>query len=982
MAKSDSGDKIGESGDDGDKVSAHSQLIAWIMERAAAKVRQQRGDKKDRPKKVTQTAVADAIDVSDSMVSRWINEGRLPQEGTLNDSVFPNLKVPLDEQTEILKLRQKALEEARQGITDGYPGERRPRTAGKLAVPAQARPRSQALTAAVTDGSASSGPPADALPDPTRPAQLAQSAGEDDGTDGACDDAGDAGDVGASSQERGPGVISGTTTAQLQHEGHNGQDHSTAGPPPAAEDIPKQLAKVLQHLADAVYDECDQIASDPRHDLQLPLPIPLRWRLADGQCAQAVDNAVTGQRRLERFAPLPGITAAAADTVQAGGPDELFALYAGLVSGRIVVTGRYGSGKSAAALLTMLDALDHRRALPRELRWQVPVPVLLTADSWNPRRQSLRTWLADQLAIRHEFLTSDAYGVDVAGELVRRGKVALFLEGLDQMEQGLRRDALKSLAAEHAIRLVVMSRPDEYADAAASVPFPGALVVQLEPVPVEDAAEHLRRRQDGPGSHSICAVIEHLRQQPDSPLTQALDSPLNLTLLRADIAANEPLLEPGRFRTRRQVGDFLLARFVPRAYSIGRPEGLTEQEERAWNDHIAAQLHKVGFIATQMEGTDLAWWRMHHWAPARWRLLANIVVGVVVMGALGMLVFGPIGRYTVLGHTGLGFGIRYGAFMGFCFGVLAGAVSEARELRPARRAAVEEFLNRCCPAVVKRRWPQLGGSGVLALFNPAIALLILTIMIMAVGNQSGHPVVGHLLFGLPAGLIAAAVTGYAATRARLLPINRSRWAALRPTRADLLAALSTGAPIGLTYGLTKTPQFGVLAGLFTGFTFGLMTAVTRPISNPDISTTPFTRWRQDRNRALRIGLVAGTPIGLALGIQNGLAHGPLAGITATIGLGTIIALGCMIGISDCWRTTLLFAQLHLHQRWRHFRHHEHEGVFPLRGMQFLQDAWARDVMRISGPYLQFWHTRLQELLTADYTRDAAGSATESTDKNI
>jgi hypothetical protein len=46
--------------------------------------------------------------------------------------------------------------------------------------------------------------------------------------------------------------------------------------------------------------------------------------------------------------------------VDGGRIGDLFAVYAGLDSGRLIVLGDAGTGKSAAAILTVLDALNHR----------------------------------------------------------------------------------------------------------------------------------------------------------------------------------------------------------------------------------------------------------------------------------------------------------------------------------------------------------------------------------------------------------------------------------------------------------------------------------------------------------------------------------------------------------------------------------------------------------------------------------------------
>ncbi|MEV0663878.1 hypothetical protein ACIBI3_21925 [Actinomadura luteofluorescens] len=756
------------------------------------------------------------------------------------------------------------------------------------------------------------------------------------------------------------------------------------------------MSAALQDLNDAVLEECNAIASDPRYDLHLPLPIPLRWKLAPSQPEHVVETAVAGGQ-LYTPRPLPGAGQVTTDSVRAGGPTELYALFGGLPSGRLVLTGPQGRGKSTAAILTMLEVLRHRGNLPESARAEVPVPVQLSANTWNPRRQSLRTWLVQQLATSYDFLTGGDYGRDAHRHLVQRGRIALFLEGLEQLDPGLRREALKRLASEHAIRVMILSRSDEYADAAAAVPLPGALILQLLPVPTRDAIAYLTRRQEGPGIDHTRALIEHLQQQeqlpdqePRSPLAQALDSPLNLILLRSDPAANGPLLTLGQYTTRREVEDFLLARLVTRAYSFDRPQDPSQAEELQWRDHIAARRQQLAFLADWMQGNDLAWWQIHFRSSAAVRCAANCLAGVVVMSGVGALVFGKPGHYTVNGHTGIPFGLKYGAFMGAVFGALAGMISETRDLRPRHQARIEQALRRCCPSALRARWRERYPVGAHIPFNPAIALLVLAVVSMAVGNQSGHPW-GHLLFGLPAGVIAAAAAGYSASSSRLAPIGRSRWALVRPSRSDLLVALSIGVPIGLTYALTKTTQFGVVSGVFTGCTFGFMISMARPRTSPDNSTTPFSRRIQDRQRALRVALAAATPIGGALGLQNGLAHGPIAGITAILGLGTIITLGCMAALSDSWRTTLTFAQIHLRERWRAHRYRRRsrrsprattpctrceQALFPLNGMRFLREACDLDLMRPAGPYIRFWHARLQELLATTHTCEPSAPTPE------
>ncbi|MBB2910764.1 hypothetical protein FHS43_002027 [Streptosporangium becharense] len=701
-------------------------------------------------------------------------------------------------------------------------------------------------------------------------------------------------------------------------------------PRPAYQEEPADpLSRAADALARNVHAQWEEEAA--WRGLDIPPPIPPRWIGTRRPVIGPVEVAVGDPARRVRFAALPGHTRATADLVHEGGLDELFALYAGLGSGRIVMMGGYGCGKTTTAILMLLDALDQRVGLPAGMRVRTPVPVLLAAHGWDPRRQSLGDWFAGQLATTYGFLHAPEYGPDAAAELVRGGRVALFLDGFDEMDDARRAEALRHInRRRRTFRLVVLTRTDAFATAveAGGLPLHGAVAVELAPVSPDRAIGYLSgfRRSPARGGDELEKLIDRLRHSPDDQVSRALDTPLNLSLVREDPHAAGELLTSGRFGTRDQVEDFLLGRVVPTAYEPGREPGPDPERARRW----------LGYLASRMGRGDLDWWRMHHWAPAWERCLLNTLAGVALMSCVGALVFGPVGRYTVAGHTGALFGAGYGAAMGGLFGFMAALISELRDPGPGWERAIRSVVPRWA-----RRVPWRPSRFA---YSPAIGLFLFTAVTMAVGNQSGYP------SGLPAGAVIAVTAGRAAMRIRVVSGVRPWWARPRPDGTDLVTALAAGLPVGLAYGLTKTPSYGVAAGLISGFTFGFMTAAARPVSDADTPPDPGTSWRRDRHRALAVGLTAGVPIGLALGVQNGHAHGPAAGIAAALGLGTIIALGSMVGISDAWRTCLLFLQLRL------------RGVFPLRGKRFLDDARDRGVLRAAGPRIQFRHDRLRAVL--------------------
>ncbi|MGC5010661.1 hypothetical protein ACLQ2R_07850 [Streptosporangium sp. DT93] len=694
-----------------------------------------------------------------------------------------------------------------------------------------------------------------------------------------------------------------------------------------------RAAKAANALARKLRAQWEDEAAD--RGLDNPPPIPPRWVRTSRPVASRLRVALDDPRR-PRFTPLPGTRPATAQAVEGGELAGLFDLYAGLGSGRIVVMGHSGTGKSATAILLLLEALDHRVRLPLPQAMSTPVPVLLNACDWDPRRHGLGDWFARQLATAYDFLASPEYGPDAAGELVRHGMVSLLLDGFDEMDRPRQVQALQHINRQRrSFRLLVLARTDDFTTAvqAQTRPLHGAAAVELLPVTGEQAIRYLQDHRPDPPARDdpMNQLIDRLRRHPDDPVSRALDTPLTLTLLREDPHAAAGLLQPGRFTTREQAEDHLLDRVVLTAYPPHR-SGPSAEQAREW----------LGFLATRMGRGDLAWWRMHHWAPMWERCLINALAGTLLMSGISAVVFGPIGRYTVAGNTGTAFGVWYGALMGGCFGLLAGLVSELRDPR-------SDWTDRLCaafgrrPARLLRRRPRPA-------FNTAVGLAIFMVVTMAVGNQSAYSC------GLFAGVVAAAAAGHAATRVRPTSSTGSWWSRMRPGGVDLLAAATIGGPIGLAYGVSKTPPHGTFAGLIAAFGFGLMVSVARPIADIDTPPTPGRRWRLDRRRALLVACSAAIPIGLALGFQNGRTHGLPAGIVTAAGFGIMIALGSVAAISDIWRTGLLFAQLRMRR------------LFPLRGMRFLEDARRRHVLRTAGARYQFKHDRLRATLADDRPR--------------
>ena len=89
-------------------------------------------------------------------------------------------------------------------------------------------------------------------------------------------------------------------------------------------------------------------------------PIPVSW----SRPSLALAGPVTAAAASRRFAALPGLAPAREAQLATGQIDDLHAVYGGLRSGRLVIAGAPGSGKTSAAVLLVLAALQHRDRVP------------------------------------------------------------------------------------------------------------------------------------------------------------------------------------------------------------------------------------------------------------------------------------------------------------------------------------------------------------------------------------------------------------------------------------------------------------------------------------------------------------------------------------------------------------------------------------------------------------------------------------------
>ena len=555
----------------------------------------------------------------------------------------------------------------------------------------------------------------------------------------------------------------------------------------------RPLDEVADSLATAVTEQWTRAALERR--LLQPEPIHVQWERSSRPLAGPVSAAVKSRQ----FPPLPGLSPTVTRQLRGGRLQDLHAVYGGLGSGRLVIIGEPGSGKTGAAVLLVLAALNYRQQVLSQDRQLVPVPVMFTLHGWDPNSQRAGDWLAARLQETYPLFAGKA-GKAEAAELVKAGRIAVFLDGLDEIAEELRPVALRALSQQAVLRVVVLARSFEMANAARQGFLEGAAALELRAVDAVAAADYLTRVQLDPPPRGWSELTGRLRREPGSSIAKALSNPLTLTLLRDTYRSSDDVRELLDFCdavgdvSGEEIQDHLLDRVLPAAYTPlpGEPTPRYGLEEAR---------HALGCVAARMsqEGTrDLSWWRIPTWAPAAPR--------VIVTGAAFGVVFAD-GWHP-------GFGLVGGALLAYLY-LLAD-----RRKAPVRRAPL--------------RWRHLlsRNSLVPGLTYALVAGTICAAFGFAIRFGAGQAAALAAGVGIGAGLagaLAAGLSRAAADDASPLTPTVS-W---RRDQAFGLAVglmLSLGLIIGVGLGLGLNLAFGLMsphapghpAGHVTGLVFALV----------------------------------------------------------------------------------------------------------------------------------------------------------------
>jgi hypothetical protein len=476
------------------------------------------------------------------------------------------------------------------------------------------------------------------------------------------------------------------------------------------------LAQVADQLAIAVGRQWQDEARLRR--LNDPHPLPVAWCPADTDLVEPWDALCVTATGWPGGGPSTDPAGWATGPAElAGAGNDLADRLLKIPTGRLIVLGEPGAGKTVLLIRLVLELLERRHP-------GGPVPVLIPLAGWNPVDQDLWTWLEARLTVNHPGLAEPAPPQAAASSraraLAERRLLLPILDGFDELPEAIWSRAITRLndALLPHQGLVLASRTEAYrqavtpADPAADLPVRlwGTAGVSLRPLAPDDVRAYLRRDAASPVAAARWEpVLDAL--DTGAPVAQALTTPLLVGLARTVYnprpgeqlgALPDPaeLRDTTRFPTPVAIQAHLFDAFIPAAYRL-HPD---PARRCPWTPGQAEQW--LVFLARHLEqelnsSSDLAWWELRRaLSGRRLALIGGLAFGLVsgiafgLRGGLGSglvpgLVFGLLGALvTGLGATparGLGlrplrrgdllFGLAFGLIAGLATGLIAGPVA-------------------------------------------------------------------------------------------------------------------------------------------------------------------------------------------------------------------------------------------------------------------------------------------------------------------
>jgi hypothetical protein len=693
------------------------------------------------------------------------------------------------------------------------------------------------------------------------------------------------------------------------------------------------LDEVADNLATAVEQRWREEAKDRR--IAAPSTIHISWQR--GSRDQSHVSAIADINKAPALPEVAHRRALDDDLLK-----ELDTLYRESDSGKIVIVGMPGAGKTGILIQMLLQALKYRKELPGPLRSSAPVPIFLTLSDWLPNTKKdghndvkhLIDWASR--AIRDDFTpVFTAAGHSLYRTLLEQGRIALFLDGLEEMPEEHWKSLAEAVTACRHLRIALTARPR----AARQARVLDSDRIRLEPVDPEEAGDYLARACKNDLHPELWRnLADFMRANEDSVAAQVLSTPLMLSLAldSYDRGGADPtdLSESRKFADRRSMESFLLEQIIPLAYGSPHVErrGLHADDARNYLSTIARKMD---------ESRDLRWWRVRRWCP--WLPPTCIAFVFLIAFGAGM---------GCLSHASVGLAI--GLPSAFVAALVAGGTA-----RSGMRRGTDEISGWRPRLVVAL---AIGG-----LFGTCLGL-IHKVEVGAIGSGIGTVALGCVLGAFGGGILGVLALHDGPLTARPKKI----------TLRDLAFGMPTGVATGAAFALVLSSSVAVPVALIAGTGFSLGAAWSRPLDRPGEGATPYGSFRRDLEGGLLMGLVIGLTATALITIVVSERHDLLTSLLIAVPLSFAFSVLLAAAASQSGALVLVTLYLRLTSSFGAESNtgdsYPHallwiKGVEGSRALEpgqcaagFLEDARSRLILRSAGTHYQFRHARLQDLL--------------------